>query len=188
MDAHFPIGPIQYPQTLDAARLAAYAASLRASALALRPLLTELSEEQLGATYAPGSWTVRQLAHHIADAHEHGSMRFRFGLTQDTPTILPFDQETWARLPDYALVPEVSLRVFEGVTDRWAALLDALPPGDLAREIVHPQEGRQSLWRLLAKHDWHARHHTAHIRMALSLQQASLPQPGRAGSGAGGRA
>lgn len=168
MDSRFPIGPLTLPERRDRSALAAYAASLRRTAAQLREAAAFLSAEQLECRYAPGSWTARQLVHHVADAHEQGFLRFRAGLTAEAPAIAPFDQDAWSRLADYALAPTASLAIFEGVSERFAAVLEALDPADLEREIVHPGEGRQTLWRLLAKHEWHPRHHLAQLRLALS--------------------
>lgn len=163
----YPIGPISLPERRDEAKLREFAQALRQNAREAERTFQGLSDEQLGATYRPGSFTVRQLAHHLADAHEQGFMRFRWGLTEEGPTILPMNEERWAELPDYTLAPEVSLAVFQGVNARWTVLLEALDPQALSRTIRHPQEGDQDLWRLLAKHEWHVRHHLAHARLAL---------------------
>src|ERR1700747_38166 len=46
--------------------------------------------------YRPGGWTLRQLAHHLADSHAQMSGRLRMALTEDWPTIKAYDQEAWA--------------------------------------------------------------------------------------------
>ncbi len=165
----YPIGRLVLPSP-DApppALLGSYVAALQGAPAELRALTAALSDEALARRYRPQGWTVRQLVHHLADAHEQGFMRFRWGLTEAEPTILPMNEASWARLPDYQLPVAPSLDVFEGVNTRWLALLAAVQPGELSRRIRHPQEGEQDLWRLLAKHAWHVRHHTAHIRLAL---------------------
>jgi len=167
MDARFPVGPLLPPERPDAAWLDSFRVSTRDSVAAWRETCSALSAPDLARTYREGSWTVRQLVHHVADAHEHGFMRLRWGLTESVPTILPFDEVTWAALPDYALPPEVSLTLLEAVQTRWLAVLDDLTPDMLDRVIRHPHEGEQTLWRLLAKHEWHLRHHLGHVRLAL---------------------
>jgi uncharacterized damage-inducible protein DinB len=163
----FPAGPLPLPPRRDAAQLARYAADLQDSAAQLAQVGAALSPAHLAQTYRSGSFTARQLVHHIADAHELGFMRFRWGLTERRPSILPMDQDAWARLADYALPPAPSLALHAAVNARWVAVLTALDPAELTREIVHPQEGVMDLWALLAKHEWHVRHHLGHLRLAL---------------------
>ncbi|MFC4452246.1 YfiT family bacillithiol transferase [Deinococcus sonorensis] len=163
----FPVGPVQAPPAQTAAQLTAYAASLQKTGAQLEQRVSGLDEEQLERRYRAGSFTVRQLVHHIADGHQQGLMRFRWGLTGDTPTILPMDPDGWAALADYRLPPAVSLAIFAGVNTRWVTLLGTLDPQRLTRTVVRPGDGPMTLWQLLARHDWHARHHLGHIRLAL---------------------
>jgi DinB superfamily len=160
----YPIGPIGFP---DSPELSAYVRALKTSEAALQVLASGLNETDLERSYRLGGFTVRQLLHHLADSHELGFMRFRWGLTEDAPIILPMDQDAWAALPDYRLPIAPSLALFGAVNARWVAVLAALDPAEMKREIVHPLEGRMNLWRLLAKHEWHVRHHMAHIGLAL---------------------
>ena len=63
------------------------------------------TEQQLDTPYRPGGWTVRQVVHHVADSHMHSYIRFRLALTEDQPTIKPYDQDRWAELPDARTAP-----------------------------------------------------------------------------------
>ena len=132
-----------------------------------RELLVGLGDTALARTYRTGGFTVRLLAHHVTDAHLHGLNRLRHGLTEDGYVIAPFDPDAWAALPDSSLAPVVALNLLEATTAHWVALLTQVSPAEFAREIVHPQEGRQDLWQLVSKHDWHLRHHFEHARLAL---------------------
>jgi hypothetical protein len=60
--------------------------------------------------YREGGWTLRQVVHHLADSHLNAYIRFKLALTEDEPTIKPYDEASWAALPDSRLHPEVSLR------------------------------------------------------------------------------
>lgn len=163
----YPIGPLQDLPARDAVTLTEVATRMEDTAREWREVLTGLNAEALARTYRPGSWTVGQLAHHAADAHLHGLNRLRYALTTEDYVIQPFDQEAWLTLPDAALPVETALDLLEAANARWAALLRGLPPERLARRVTHPQEGEQDLWRLVAKHDWHLRHHLAQARRAL---------------------
>jgi hypothetical protein len=98
-------------------------------------------------------------------------VRFKLGLTEERPTIKPYDQERWAQLPDTAVVPvDVSLTLLEALHVRWVALLRGMSAADFARTFVHPEMGTLSLDQTLALYAWHGEHHTAHVT-ALRARQ-----------------
>ncbi|ANE44435.1 DinB family protein [Deinococcus puniceus] len=168
----YPIGPIPTLPGHDRATLEAVAARMLGAAQAWRTLLSGLTEADLGQRYRPGSWTVHQLAHHAADAHLHGLVRLSYGLAEQPYTIQPMNEQAWLALPTTAAPVQDALTLLDGLNLRWTALLLGTDPGALDVQIIHPQEGQQTLWRLIAKHDWHLRHHLAHAQLALGLEVA----------------
>lgn len=166
----FPIGSL--PQLPDTERVPAtlehFAASLEDSVAGWRGLVGARNASDLARTYRPESWNVRQLAHHVAEAHLHGLSRLKAGLTQDNYVIVPFDQNAALTLPDAALPVSAALELLEALNLRWVALLRGVSSAEFARQIVHPQEGPQDLWQLINKHDWHLKHHLAQARLALT--------------------
>lgn len=167
MDTQYPVGKLSIPDALSHERFEQYLQLLRDFPKELHDLVCPLTEQDLHRQYREGSFTVRQLAFHIADAHDQGFNRFRFGLTLDTPTIQPFPQELWAGLQDYNLPVDVAVHHFTAVNERWLHILKHLAVPEMEREFIHPDEGRQPIWKLISKHEWHVRHHLAHIRLAL---------------------
>src|SRR5829696_6308044 len=115
-DLRYPIGPTDKRSPLTAGERAQRIDAIAVAPAQLRLAVAGLSDEQLDTPYRPGGWTVRQLVHHVADSHMNASIRFRLGLTEDNPTIKPYDEKAWSELPDVRHLPiEVSLRVLEGV-------------------------------------------------------------------------
>ena len=47
-----------------------------------------------------GEWTSRQVVHRLADAHLDGFVRGKLVLTEENPLCKPYNQESWAKLPD----------------------------------------------------------------------------------------
>jgi uncharacterized damage-inducible protein DinB len=130
----------------------------------LRDAVEDLSDSQLDTPYRPEGWTVRQVVHHLADAHVNSYIRTRFALTVKEPTIMPFDEEKWAELKDARSGPvEPSLLLLDGVHTRWAHLLESLSESDWQRTLVHPENGVMTIAKLVSVYAWHGRHHTAHI-------------------------
>lgn len=163
MDPSFPIGTFRMPpsvtpelrkQAIDA--VAALPAKFRAA-------VNGWSDERLDTPYREGGWTVRQLVHHVPDSHVNAFVRLKLALTEEKPTIRPYDQDRWAKLADARMPIEVSLRLLEAVHQRWDVLWRSLAPGDFARALVHPEHGDRTVDWILFLYEWHGKHHTAHI-------------------------
>jgi hypothetical protein len=123
-----------------------------------------LNDSQLDTPYRDGGWTVRQVVHHLADSHANSVIRFKLALTEDCPTIKPYDENAWAQLPDSKSLPiDSSLSFISAMHERWVALLQSMSEADFQRDYVHPERGRQNLLTALGIYAWHGRHHTAHI-------------------------
>jgi hypothetical protein len=103
----------------------------------------------------------------MADSHMNAFIRFRLALTEDHPTIRPYDQGRGRRSRIPVATPDpLPGRILDGVHARWASLLGALPDGAFARTLHHPESGDMTLDTLLQLYAWHGRHHLAHIRRA----------------------
>ncbi len=139
-------------------------AILAAAPAALEEVVAGLDAAQLGTSYR--NWTVRQIVHHLADSHLNAYLRFKWTLTEDTPTIKPYDEGRWSALGDARSGPiGAPLALYGALHARWLVLLDTMSDADYAREYYHPES--QRTFRLdtsLAMYAHHARHHTAQIR------------------------
>lgn len=162
-DLRYPIGRFERPGSSTTADRAARIANIKALPERMRGAVRGLSEAQLDTPYRPDGWTVRQLVHHVADSHLNAVCRLKLALTEETPTIKPYDEARWAELPDARLPIEVSLQLLDALHARWGVVMDGLTPADFARHYRHPESGEQTIDTLLALYDWHGRHHTAHI-------------------------
>jgi hypothetical protein len=103
--------------------------------------------------------------HHVPDSHLNAYVRIRLALTEDTPTIKPYEEARWAELPDARTLPvEASLALLEGLHARWVGLLGGLGAADGARQFHHPEHGRRiTVDELIAMYAWHGEHHAAHV-------------------------
>ena len=168
IDLSYPIGRFD-PSTPVAPAMRAPAIEAIAQLPArIRDAAAGLSDTQLDTRYRPGGWTVRQVVHHVADSHMNGLIRTKLALTEDVPTIKPYDENAWATIADMRLPIAISLGMLDGIHARWEAVWRALRPVDFARTFRHPEIGVMTLDTQLQSYAWHSRHHVAHI---TSLRQ-----------------
>ena len=162
-DLRYPIGRLSAQAGGTAATRSAHIEALRLLPGQVGAAVSGLSDAQLNTPYREGGWTVRQTVHHLADSHANSFIRFKLALTEDWPTIKPYDEGAWARLADSETPIEGSLMFIDALHERWVALLESMTEQDFQKGFVHPVNGRQNLERALAIYEWHGRHHTAHI-------------------------
>lgn len=155
----FTLGPNPTPETRSG-----HIEQIAGTPLLMRQAVAGLTEEQLDTPYRDGGWTVRQVIHHVPDSHLNAYIRFKWALTEDSPTIKAYDEVTWATLKDSELTPvDVSLTLLESLHARWTVLLRSLTAEDFQRKFVHPDSGPHDLDWLLGLYSWHGNHHIAHI-------------------------
>lgn len=133
----------------------------------LRKRIEGLSDEQLTTAYNAPEWTVAQNVHHLVDSHLNSYMRFKLILTEDHPTLRPYDQERAAMLPD-AMEADLtaSLQILEGLHTRWARMLEHI--ADWAKTGYHPELERAiSLDDLLTTYANHCEAHIEQIKAVL---------------------
>lgn len=164
-DLRFPIGEFTFAGPLSPEERIRKIDVIARTPAELRQAVKGLSDAQLDTPYRDGGWTVRQVVHHVPESHLNAYVRLKLTLTEDTPTIKPYDEAAWSRTGDVALTPiEVSLALLENLHLRWDLLWRSLKPEDFARTLLHPEHhGRRNVDWLLAVYAWHGPHHVAHI-------------------------
>ncbi len=162
-DLRFPIGDFDPDFEVTPELRSSFIKTIEELPKVLSGAVEGLSEEQLDTQYRPEGWTVRQVVHHVADSHLNALCRFKLTLTEDEPTIRAYFEDRWAKLPDYKLPVDPSIKILEGVHECWVALLKSMSDEDFARKLDHPESGEWVLEKMLGMYDWHSKHHTAHI-------------------------
>ena len=168
----YPIGRPQLPAgPLTPAERTALIQQLADLPAQLTAMARQVGGEGLQRPYRPGGWTGRQVIHHVADSHMNCYFRYRLALTEDNPTIRPYDEAAWAKLPDVAATPiTVSLTLLEALHSRWVTLLQHLTEEQWQRTFYHPGNQREStLDQALALYAWHGQHHLAHLKSLIAI-------------------
>lgn len=163
-DPRYPVGRYDIKREVTLAERERYIEEIAAAPAQLRVAVADLTAEQLATPYRPDGWTVRQVVHHLADSHLNSYVRFKLALTEDEPTIKPYEEALWAALSDGRDAPvELSLDLLAALHERWVMLLKSLTPADFARTFRHPDMGAVALNQNVGLYAWHGRHHIAHI-------------------------
>jgi len=163
-ELRYPVGVCEWPAEVSAGERLRNLRDIAALPVKLREAVAGLAPQHLDIPYREGGWTIRQIVHHIPDSHMNSYVRFKLALTEDQPTIKPYDERLWAEIPDARAAPiEMSLNMTDALHGRWSLMLDNMTEADFERSIVHPEIGVLKLKSMVAGYGWHCRHHVAQI-------------------------
>ena len=162
----YPIGRYHKPATCTPELIHEWINVLKVLPSWMDACIENLDEAQLQVPYRDGGWTIQQVVHHVADSHLNAYVRLKLALTEDNPTVKPYDEKAWAELPDVQTVPvNISTTMLHTIHRRMVAQLQHMQPADWERTYFHPEHQRSfPVWELVALYAWHSRHHTEHIR------------------------
>lgn len=161
----YPIGNYVKPDSISEAQLKEAIAYLKVFPSYLEQTVTLLKEVQLQTPYRPGGWTLKELVHHLADSHINMFLRFKLAMTEDSPTISPYNEGDWSKLDDYLLPVSIPLNLVSGIHSKLGAIMDAMEETDFERTYFHPEsKSNVPLKDVVMFYKWHSEHHLAHIQ------------------------
>ncbi len=165
----FPIGKCPKIDDVSENELKTWINTIENFPSKIKALTSTLSVEELNWIYRPKGWCIKQVVHHCADSHINSFIRFKLALTEDVPTIKPYEEALWAELADGTSNDiSHSLQIIEGVHARWVLLLKSFGEKELNRQFFHPENLKiSSLEETIGVYAWHCNHHLAHIEQAL---------------------
>lgn len=161
----FPIGEFVKPDAIDEHQIKIWINTIKNFPAKIKAETSNLSDNELEKTYRPNGWTIRQVVNHCADSHMNSLIRFKLALTENTPTIKAYREDAWAELSDSKHFPiDSSIKILEGIHDRWTNLLENLTEEELQKDFQHPESGEIiSLKTNIGIYAWHCDHHLQHI-------------------------
>jgi hypothetical protein len=164
MDLRYPIGKYE-PQPFSTKQKEAWLHDIKFLPQAVENAILNLDRAQIHTPYREGGWTIQQLIHHIADSHINAYCRFKLGVTENNPSIRPYEEKLWAELDDVKEIPvNISITLLYALHTRWHSMLKNFPDTIWERTVVHPEHGKIfTLWYLFGMYAWHGKHHVAHI-------------------------
>jgi hypothetical protein len=172
IDPRYPIGKYQ-PQPYSDKQLKEWLNDIRFLPGLVENAILNLDEAELDTPYREGGWKISQLVHHIADSHMNAYMRFKLALTEENPTIKPYEEKKWAELADTRLPVNISVTLLHALHARWFEVAKNISGDEWNRTVYHPEHKKDiSLWYLLGMYSWHGRHHVAHIENSSVKRRA----------------
>lgn len=137
--------------------------------LKLENAVKGLSDAQLDTPTGEGKWTSRQIAHHIADANINAYSRMKLIVTEEKPILKPYNQDRWAALADCKNGRiESTLKIIDGLHERWVIFLNSLPETIWAREGIHLENGKVMLEDVLRIY---SKHGETHLQQIISFRE-----------------
>src|SRR3954462_5110504 len=119
-DPRYPTGKFTFDAEISPEKRQRQIAAIRDTPTNLRAAVRGLSEPQIETPYRDGGWTVRQVVHHVPESHMNAYMRLKLALTEENPTIKPYEESEWAKTGDVKTTPiDVSLTLLESLHARW---------------------------------------------------------------------
>jgi hypothetical protein len=164
IDLRYPIGKFRAPESYTKELLTEHINIISTLPARLKKEVEFLTDQQLDTPYRPEGWTVRQVIHHLPDSHLNAYTRMKLAMTEENPTIKPYNEVKWAELQDAKTAPvKVSLELLTALHARWTMFLKNLSDTDFERSFNHPDNGPTLLKKALALYAWHSNHHLGHI-------------------------
>ena len=96
----YPVGKFVKPESITKDIIDSAISDIENFPNLVKAEIQNLDEKDLQLRYRPEGWTISQVVHHCADSHINSYMRFKLALTENVPTIKPYDESLWAELPD----------------------------------------------------------------------------------------
>jgi uncharacterized damage-inducible protein DinB len=167
----YPIGRFSPKESYSSEEIRSFIQSIETVPLRIEEVFKKLSPSQLETPYRTGGWTARQVLHHIPDSHLNAYIRFKWTLTEETPTIKAYNEKSWAETNEIKEDPALSVALLKALHAKWVTLLRSLTTEDLTKEFIHPESKKHiRLDRLVAMYAWHGEHHLGHLKLILDFR------------------
>lgn len=126
--SRYPIGKFEYGKTYSFNDTRKNIRIIEKLPAALKKIAKKITKQQLDTPYRPGGWTVRQVIHHLADSHINAYIRMKLAVTEDNPTIKPYDERAWAELEtgrSTSIKP--SIKLLKALNEKWIDFYQRYP-------------------------------------------------------------
>lgn len=173
MDKRFPIGKLTFPEDYSSEDLEKWIDDIALLPERIRNEIDGCSDDILLTPYREDGWTLREVISHLLDAHSNAIIRLKLALTENNPTIRPYDQNGWVEIEDQFEIPlELTLQMLEDTHEKMVRIYQSLDEEQWQRTYVNPESGSFSLAKSAALYAWHSNHHLAHIQLVTKQDKS----------------
>lgn len=168
----FPIGKFEIQEEITSEVLHDWIYTIQGFHNEVSKIVENLTFEELNLKYRPNGWNIKQVVHHCADSHCNAFIRFKLALTEENPTIKPYEEALWAELID-GIDDDIShsMLILKAMHHKWCLLMNSLNEKQWERTYFHPESKKTYVLKEVAGlYAWHCKHHLAHIKQALTKQ------------------
>lgn len=128
--------------------------------------LDGISEQELDTREGEDEWSPREVVHHLADSEMTSAVRLRLLIVEDSPHIVGYDQEEFARRLYYDRPIDASLAAFKAARASTAELLDRMSEAEWAKAGTHGESGPYAVTSWLEIYAQHSVEHADQIQRA----------------------
>ncbi|MEX0724547.1 MAG: putative metal-dependent hydrolase [Gracilimonas sp.] len=172
MNKQFPIGKISFSEDHTQEDREQWIDDITLLPERLRNEIDGCSDDILFTPYREDGWTIREVITHLLDAHSNAITRLKLGLTEENPTIRPYDQNGWVEIETQFEIPlELTLQMLEDTHEKMVRIYQSLNEEQWKRTFVKAGSGSFSLAKSAALYAWHSNHHLAHIRLVTQSNE-----------------
>ena len=146
----------------------------RDGAAAFRAALADVADAELDERPIEDEWTVREIAHHLADGELNSAIRLRRLIAEEDPVLQGYDEMTFVRrlhVTDRPIASSIDAAAAARAST--LTILEALTEDEWTRTGTHSEQGPYSVeaWLLdYASHPWD---HAEQARRVLAALRAS---------------
>jgi hypothetical protein len=159
--------------TFTAGERAALIARYRDGADAFSAAVAGLTDDELDARPFAGEWTVREIAHHLADGELNSAVRLRRLIAEEHPILPGYDEMEFSRRLHYGDRPiGPSLAAMRAARAATLDILERLSEAEWARTGVHTEQGPYSVEAWLRDYASHPHDHADQAHSVLEAVRA----------------
>src|SRR5918993_2618149 len=130
----------------------------------LRRAIAGLSREDLLAFPVPGTWSIQQIAIHLADSELVGVDRMKRVIAEENPLLIGYDETKFSQRLFYEeQSAEAAVTLVDVSRREFAKVLRKLPADAFSRTGIHNEVGKLTLAELVQKYVKHLDHHLKFI-------------------------
>jgi hypothetical protein len=141
---------------------------------AFRAAMADVQDGELDERPLEGEWTVREIAHHLADSELNSAVRLRRLIAEDEPVLQGYDEMEFVRRLHVTERPIASsIEAAAAARASTLTILEAMTEDEWSRSGTHTDQGTYAVEEWLRDYANHPWDHAEQARRVLAALRAS---------------